>query len=116
MKSLPRLSLVLGGAACGKSAFAESLVKSVCEKPTYIATSQVYDAEMAEKVAAHQAMRGQCWTTIEEPLDIGAALAEQIVRQCLHPVEIGPVDQLTALFFLLDQPGRDQKPDMMRQR
>jgi adenosylcobinamide kinase/adenosylcobinamide-phosphate guanylyltransferase len=75
MKSLPRLSLVLGGAACGKSAFAEGLVTSVCEKPTYIATSQVYDAEMAEKVAAHQAMRGQSWTTIEEPLDIGAALA-----------------------------------------
>ncbi len=75
MKSLPRLSLVLGGAACGKSAFAERLVTSVCDRPTYIATSQVYDAEMAEKVAAHQTMRGQNWTTIEEPLDIATALA-----------------------------------------
>ena len=73
--TLPRLSLVLGGAACGKSAFAEGLAKSACRKPTYIATSQVYDAEMAEKVAVHRAMRGQNWTTIEEPLDIASALA-----------------------------------------
>jgi adenosylcobinamide kinase/adenosylcobinamide-phosphate guanylyltransferase len=73
--TLPRLSLVLGGAACGKSAFAEGLVKAGSEKPTYIATSQVYDDEMAAKVAAHRAMRGEGWTTIEEPLDIAAALA-----------------------------------------
>ncbi len=72
---LPRLSLVLGGAACGKSAFAESLVTQASAKPTYIATSQVFDDEMAAKVAAHRSMRGENWTTIEEPLDIAAALA-----------------------------------------
>ncbi len=73
--SLPRLSLVLGGAASGKSAFAEGLVQGVSEKPTYIATSQVFDAEMQAKVAAHRAARGAGWTTIEEPLDIAGALA-----------------------------------------
>jgi len=73
--TLPRLSLVLGGAASGKSAFAERLVKRVSQKPTYIATSQVFDDEMAAKVAAHRAARGADWTTIEEPLDIAAALA-----------------------------------------
>ena len=72
---LPRLSLVLGGAACGKSAFAESLVKRASNKPTYIATSRVFDDEMAAKVAAHRSMRGDDWTTIEEPLDIAGALA-----------------------------------------
>ncbi|WP_333712567.1 bifunctional adenosylcobinamide kinase/adenosylcobinamide-phosphate guanylyltransferase [Yoonia sp.] len=72
--TLPRLSLVLGGAASGKSAFAEGLVKSGPARPTYIATSQVHDDEMAAKVAAHRAMRGEDWTTIEEPLDIAAAL------------------------------------------
>ena len=74
--TLPRLSLVLGGAACGKSAFAEGLVKSVSVNPTYIATSQVFDDEMAAKVAAHRQMRGADWTTIEEPLDIASALAK----------------------------------------
>ena len=74
--TLPRLSLVLGGAACGKSTFAEGLVKAVCETPTYVATAQVYDTEMAAKVAAHQAARGDGWTTIEEPLDIAGALAK----------------------------------------
>lgn len=73
--SLPRLSLVLGGAASGKSAFAEGLVQGVSEKPTYIATSQVFDAEMQAKVAAHRAARGAGWTTIEESLDIAGALA-----------------------------------------
>lgn len=71
--TLPPLSLVLGGAASGKSAFAEALVRRVCDQPAYIATAQVFDDEMAAKVAAHQAMRGQGWTTIEEPLDIAAA-------------------------------------------
>ena len=74
--TLPRLSLVLGGAACGKSAFAETLVKSAAPVPTYIATAQVYDAEMAAKVKAHQTGRGGDWTTIEEPLDIAAAFAK----------------------------------------
>lgn len=73
--SLPRLSLVLGGAASGKSAFAEGLVQGASDLPTYIATSQVFDAEMAAKVAAHRSARGTGWTTIEEPLDIAGALA-----------------------------------------
>jgi len=72
---LPSLTLVLGGAACGKSAFAESLVVAGCDNPTYIATAQVFDDEMAAKVARHQNMRGDGWFTIEEPLDISAAIA-----------------------------------------
>lgn len=73
--SLPKLSLVLGGAASGKSAFAENLVLQSGKAPVYIATAQVFDDEMAEKVARHRDMRGTGWTTIEEPLDLGPALA-----------------------------------------
>jgi len=72
---LPRLTLVLGGAASGKSAFAESLVKETGRKLTYFATAQVFDDEMRDKVSRHQRMRGPEWHTIEEPLDLAPALA-----------------------------------------
>jgi adenosylcobinamide kinase / adenosylcobinamide-phosphate guanylyltransferase len=55
---LPKLSLVLGGAGSGKSAFAERLILTSGLAPVYIATAQIWDAEMADKVAAHRAQRG----------------------------------------------------------
>ena len=73
--SLSKLSLVIGGAASGKSAFAEGLVTAACDRPVYLATSQIFDDEMGAKVARHREMRGANWITIEEPLDIAAALA-----------------------------------------
>lgn len=78
---LPKLSLVLGGAASGKSAFAENLVLQSRNDPVYLATAQVFDDEMAEKVARHRDMRGAGWTTIEEPLNLGPALAAITPRQ-----------------------------------
>lgn len=72
--SLPNLSLVLGGASSGKSAFAENLALMAGANPLYIATAQVFDDEMAQKVTRHRAMRGNGWTTIEEPLDMPKAL------------------------------------------
>ncbi|WP_375255014.1 bifunctional adenosylcobinamide kinase/adenosylcobinamide-phosphate guanylyltransferase [Yoonia sp.] len=72
--TLPKLTLVLGGAASGKSDYAEGLVKKAGNCPTYIATAQVYDDEMAQKVARHRQTRGTSWHTIEEPLAIAAAV------------------------------------------
>lgn len=73
--TLPKLSLVLGGAASGKSAFAEGLILSSGLAPVYIATAQIWDAEMADKVAAHKVQRGPGWRTVEEPLAIDRVLA-----------------------------------------
>lgn len=72
--TLPKLTLVLGGAASGKSVFAEDLITKASDCPTYIATAQVYDDEMAQKVARHRDMRGTSWHTIEEPIEVAAAL------------------------------------------
>ncbi|MFT6076070.1 MAG: adenosylcobinamide kinase/adenosylcobinamide-phosphate guanylyltransferase [Yoonia sp.] len=72
--TLPKLTLVLGGAASGKSVFAESLITKAGDCPTYIATAQVYDEEMAQKVVRHREMRGTSWYTIEEPVEIAAAI------------------------------------------
>ncbi|MEL7279954.1 MAG: bifunctional adenosylcobinamide kinase/adenosylcobinamide-phosphate guanylyltransferase [Pseudomonadota bacterium] len=72
---LPPLSLVLGGAASGKSNFAETLVTDSGRPRVYLATAQAFDTEMKGKIARHQQMRGQGWRTIEEPLEVGRTLA-----------------------------------------
>ncbi|PWC36289.1 bifunctional adenosylcobinamide kinase/adenosylcobinamide-phosphate guanylyltransferase [Azospirillum sp. TSO35-2] len=68
------LTLVLGGARSGKSRYAEGLVTGLGGPRVYIATSQVWDAEMAERVAKHRTDRGPDWTTVEEPQDLAGAL------------------------------------------
>lgn len=73
---LPSLTLVLGGASCGKSAFAESLCFQTNKPRTYIATAQAFDTEMRLKISKHQAQRGPDWHTIEAPNDICGALAQ----------------------------------------
>ena len=65
---LAKLSLILGGAASGKSAFAESLVVRTGAPRVYIATAQAFDTEMHDKIAAHRAQRGAQWRTVETAL------------------------------------------------
>lgn len=76
MAELPKLTFVLGGASSGKSTFAEGLVVATGAPRVYVATSQIYDDEMAAKVRDHVAARGNDWHTIEEPLDMAKALSQ----------------------------------------
>lgn len=64
------LTLVLGGASSGKSAFAENIVKLSGYDKVYLATARVWDVEIRTKVVRHREDRGPDWTTIEEPLDL----------------------------------------------
>ena len=65
------LTLVIGGAASGKSAFAESLCVQRLLPRTYLATMQVWDAECAARVAKHRAMRAEKqFATVECPLHL----------------------------------------------
>jgi len=74
--SLTGLCLVLGGASSGKSAFAEGLVTRSGRAPVYVATARAWDGETAAKIAAHRAARaGAGWRTVQEPLDLPAALS-----------------------------------------
>nr|WP_217359592.1 bifunctional adenosylcobinamide kinase/adenosylcobinamide-phosphate guanylyltransferase [Ruegeria arenilitoris] len=66
----------MGGAASGKSAFAEQLVVLSNKNRIYIATSQVFDDEMRDKVQRHIVQRGEGWETVEAPFDLGPALAD----------------------------------------
>ena len=65
------LTLVLGGAASGKSACAESLVLKTGLPRYYLATMQVWDAECAARVEKHRKMRAQKqFETLECPLHL----------------------------------------------
>jgi adenosylcobinamide kinase/adenosylcobinamide-phosphate guanylyltransferase len=66
--------LVTGGARSGKSAIAEGLISGMPGAPIYIATAEVRDGEMAERVALHQARRGPEWTTLHAPTELIATL------------------------------------------
>jgi adenosylcobinamide kinase/adenosylcobinamide-phosphate guanylyltransferase len=70
------LTLLLGGAASGKSALAETLARATGLPRVYIATAQAFDAEMKAKIEKHRLERGADWTTIEAPLDLATALRQ----------------------------------------
>lgn len=67
---------VTGGARSGKSRFAQKTAEGWPGRLLYIATAEVRDPEMADRVAAHRAARGERWAAREEPLDLPAALEE----------------------------------------
>lgn len=72
---LEKLTLVLGGAASGKSVWAENAVIQSGYDKIYLATSQAWDAEMKAKIEKHILQRGDGWQTVEAPLDLTPALA-----------------------------------------
>ncbi|MEL7097220.1 MAG: bifunctional adenosylcobinamide kinase/adenosylcobinamide-phosphate guanylyltransferase [Pseudomonadota bacterium] len=74
-KKLPAHTLVLGGGASGKSAFAENLLINSGLEPVYIATARIWDDEIKLRVKVHQDRRGPEWSTLHATLDPGAALA-----------------------------------------
>jgi len=73
----PGVSLILGGARSGKSAFAERLAEESTRQKVYFATSEIWDDEMAERVDIHKARRGDDWQVVEEPLAIGPLIEEK---------------------------------------
>ena len=65
--------LITGAVRSGKSRFAEQLAARLAEDAgapggvTYVATSRVWDDEMAARVRAHREQRPAEWRTLEEP-------------------------------------------------
>lgn len=71
-----KLIFVTGGAASGKSTFAEKIARTTGKPKTYIATLQPFDHEMQAKTEKHQADRGEDWTTIEAPIEVANVLSQ----------------------------------------
>lgn len=71
------LTLITGGARSGKSTFAQSLCGHSLNV-AYIATARENDAEMAERIRLHRSARPAEWLTVEEPLELGDAVAKHV--------------------------------------
>lgn len=81
------LVLVGGGVRSGKSAYATELAMQLGARRVLVATAQALDDEMAARIAAHRAERGDRFVTVEEPLDLAGVLlsidADVVVVDCL---------------------------------
>jgi adenosylcobinamide kinase / adenosylcobinamide-phosphate guanylyltransferase len=70
------VTLVLGGARSGKSAYAEALIAAFPPPWTYLATAEIYDEEMRARIDIHIARRGERWRTIEAPQTLPQAIGQ----------------------------------------
>ncbi|MBC8418677.1 MAG: bifunctional adenosylcobinamide kinase/adenosylcobinamide-phosphate guanylyltransferase [Proteobacteria bacterium] len=81
--------LVLGGAKSGKSSWALRYAEEHHKSCLFLATAEVKDKEMAERVRLHKESRGPHWKLIEEPLNIaealqtGCAQADAVLIDCV---------------------------------
>ena len=100
------LTLVTGGARSGKSRHAEALIADA-PQVLYIATSQIFDDEMAARIQHHRDGRPAHWRTAErwqqldELITPDIAPAEAILLECITTM-------VTNLLFAL---GGDSDPD-----
>jgi adenosylcobinamide kinase/adenosylcobinamide-phosphate guanylyltransferase len=80
---------ITGGVRSGKSDFAQRLAEQRQGPRVYLATAQVLDDEMKDRIRNHQVKRGDRWDTLEEPVHLGRALQsaenayETILLDCL---------------------------------
>ena len=80
------ITLILGGARSGKSAYAERLTTALPPPWVYCATAQALDDEMRERIGHHRERRGEGWQTVEAPLELAALLEAEtrpILVDCL---------------------------------
>jgi adenosylcobinamide kinase/adenosylcobinamide-phosphate guanylyltransferase len=69
------ITLILGGARSGKSAYAEQMMRHLPAPITYVATLQLGDdPDLSLRVARHQQRRPAAWRTVEAGLDLARAI------------------------------------------
>ena len=76
MGAKAEIVLVLGGARSGKSEFAETYVLHAGTCCGYVATAEILDEEMRERVRLHRERRGKRWLTFEAPYHAETVLPE----------------------------------------
>ena len=72
---MARIVLITGGCRSGKSAHAQRMAESLDGARVFVATCPVTDDEMRARIARHrQQRRHRDWDTIEEQVDLAAAI------------------------------------------
>lgn len=69
--------LILGGVRSGKSRLAEQHANDSGLDVVYVATAQVRDAEMQQRIAHHQARRPTHWQVVEAGHNLAQVLQQQ---------------------------------------
>jgi adenosyl cobinamide kinase/adenosyl cobinamide phosphate guanylyltransferase len=80
------MTLLLGGAASGKSRTATALAAASGRPVTVIATAEALDDEMIERIQRHRRERPSTWAVVEEPLALTAAVEAAkgvVILDCL---------------------------------
>lgn len=85
-----RVVVITGGARSGKSRYALDLARRRDGKKAFVATAEPTDDEMRERIRRHREARGESFTTVEEPLELGPA-----IRSLPAGTEVAVVDCLT---------------------
>ncbi len=114
-----RLTLILGGARSGKSAYALQLADQLSQigapknyRVLFVATALAFDDEMTIRIQRHKNERPANWFTLETPTQVGRA-----IRACPVQARVLVLDCLTLLAnnVLLEQPEPDTIPEEIAQ-
>lgn len=101
-----RITLITGGGRSGKSTHALSLAREYAGKRVFIATAEVFDNEMRERVRRHRQERGDAFLTVEEPID-----PARVLRSLPGDISVAVVDCLTVWLgnLMHHRGGRDER-------
>ena len=73
----PHVTLILGGARSGKSAYAIAQGdENSFESLNFLATASAGDEEMKKRIERHRADRNNRWNLVEEPYHLAEALTQ----------------------------------------
>ncbi|WP_010168480.1 bifunctional adenosylcobinamide kinase/adenosylcobinamide-phosphate guanylyltransferase [Candidatus Epulonipiscium viviparus] len=88
-------TLILGGAASGKSEYAESLCVHTTEKKLYVATMQPFGSEAIERIARHHHLRStKGFDTLEKYVQL-----EEFADRSYHTILVECLSNLVANEF-----------------
>lgn len=80
------VTLIVGGVGSGKSRYAQTLAQG-SSPVVFIATAQPIDDEMKLKIERHRLQRPSDWSTIEEPFELEAAIAQSAASSCFLVID-----------------------------
>lgn len=84
---MSEITLILGGARSGKSAYAQKLAEASGKSVTFLATAEAFDDEMIARIQKHKSERPKHWQTLEITRDISPHIkeikSEVVILDCI---------------------------------